>query len=436
MTDLLLDPNPEDLLAPPFFSDNRRSSILVASFNLLATIVGGGILSLPLVFEKCGVVPATLLLLLAALVTNFSLQQLCLSSRRTGASSYGEVARTAFGDWMEYSVSCLLFIFLLFVLVAYMVLIRDIWTPVIVAVSGTTEMKLITTNPNVVLLILLVILSPFLIQKSLYALRFNCYIGFSSVCILCLVLCYRGVTHPAGQNAGPREIQYFKIPTVADILFAFPITMLSFCCHFNIVAIQEALVRPSRQRMSRVIDSSLTAAFALNLLFGLGGYLYAGSDVEGNILRNTPTMVDDWAFLVGRIGVGTTLFFATPMVLLPCRESLLEIIDSSWWQTPDEVEEQRIGERTSLLRHDPIQLDRVFQNPYMHYGSTLLIVVVCYIGAVAARGVAIVWSLCGCSMGFLISFILPSACFIAIEKQQVGSRLVSYEKPAWVALGW
>jgi len=187
--------------------------------------------------------------------------------------------------------------------------------------------------------------------------------------------------------------------------------------------------------MSSVIDSSILASLSINFFFGLGGYLYAGSATAGNILLNTPTGEDDWGFLVGRIGVGTTIVLATPLMVLPCRESFLEIIDANW-HTPDEVEEQHVGERTSLLRHDPIQMDRVFQNPYLHYGSTFLIVAICYVGAVAASGVAVVWSLCGCSMGFLISFIMPTSCFISIEKQQVGSRLVSYEKPVWVVNSW
>lgn len=57
-------------------------------------------------------------------------------------------------------------------------------------------------------------------------------------------------------------------------------------------------------------------------------------------------------------------------------------------------------------------------NPYAHYGSTLLIIGSCYWGAVRAPGVAFVWSLCGSSMAFLIAFILPAACYIQIHKNR------------------
>ena len=60
----------KELLVPPFDSEERHSSMLVATFNLVATIVGGGVLSLPFAFQKCGIVLATILMLFAAVITN------------------------------------------------------------------------------------------------------------------------------------------------------------------------------------------------------------------------------------------------------------------------------------------------------------------------------------------------------------------------------
>ncbi len=141
------NPHPQDHLAPPFSasqnddtatdisssggSSNRPSTLLVGTFNLIATIIGGGVLSLPIAFQKCGIFTTTLFTLLSAYMTYSSLIMLCYSSRRSGGSSYGEVARSAFGEKMEECVSWLLFIFLVFVIAAYMVLIRDIWTPLV-----------------------------------------------------------------------------------------------------------------------------------------------------------------------------------------------------------------------------------------------------------------------------------------------------------------
>ena len=76
-----------EILNPQHYCPTRQATLLSATFALVATIVGGGILSIPLAFEKCGLVLATGLILLSIVTTDFSLYILCSVSRRTGAGS-------------------------------------------------------------------------------------------------------------------------------------------------------------------------------------------------------------------------------------------------------------------------------------------------------------------------------------------------------------
>jgi len=320
--------------------------------------------------------------------------------------------------------------------------------------------------------------------------------------VLCVALCrggfqryyqhYEEINNDDGEGgddehdydaAGPFDIEFFKVPTTQDILFSFPIVMLAFLCHFNILSIQNTLNRPTRQRMKLVVGMAIGASSTLMYLFGLGGYLLYGSSIQGNVLLNIPIVKSSdedveeyWLFLLGRIGCGTTLILGMPLLALPCRDALLEVVDvlfhrshhrssedydysssnannndSLFWKllhklnknetiqdatitTEDEVEivfpddggatpEQKSpllsamspGRNSILIRQDPIQRDWVFRNSMMHYGSTLLIVMCCYIGATKVKGVAEIWSLIGSSLAFLIAFILPFGCFIVIE---------------------
>ena len=93
-------------------------------------------------------------------------------------------------------------------------------------------------------------------------------------------------------------------------------------------------------------------------------------------------------------------------------------------QEIEEIETQPLNDEhdssapkpTILIRDRPIQQDYVFRNSVLHYGSTLLIVTYCFIGATRVAGVATIWSLVGSSLAFFIAFILPFASFIVIEK--------------------
>ena len=74
--------------------------------------------------------------------------------------------------------------------------------------------------------------------------------------------------------------------------------------------------------MNGAIGSSLIVTY----IFGLVGYLYFGSSVKGNILKNFDQL-DDWTILVGTFGYGTTLMLALAIITLPCRDNILEVLD-------------------------------------------------------------------------------------------------------------
>ena len=413
------------ILNPPFDSDLRRSPLLVATFNLVATIVGGGVLSLPLAFEKCGIVGATILMVFAATITAKSLDLLCSTARKTGATSFGGVGKDAFGAWMDTSISVLLFVFLLFVLVAYMVLLRDIWTPLV-------QLQLPGISGDVVLLGIIILMTPCLVQRTLHALRFNCYIGFGSVSLLCIALLHHAVmtlmaavgTHDqvvTTDSTSTSRLKYFP-DSLADALFAFPIITLSFLSAFNILPIQNALIKPTMERMRLVVNFAVASCFVLMYCFGLGGYLYAQEGTRGNILLNCNNYKEDWMFLLGRVGCGVTIMLALGMMMLPCRDSLLEVLDLvivTRLAASSRSASSRSGENTLLLGNHTTLSQRVSlqDNPVAHYITTFAIALTTYLGAVVAPGVAIVWSLCGSSMAFVISFLLPAACYLQLEQQ-------------------
>jgi amino acid permease len=414
-----------DILVPSFSSKSRTTTLTSGTFNLSATIVGGGVLSLPLAFAKCGVVLGTLLMIFAAIVTDRSLYLMCLCARQTGAASYGEVGKAAYGKYMEYFISLLLFVFLMFVLVAFMVLSKDIWTSVVQIVGGIEE-----PNGDFVLLISILIISPFLVQRTLHALRFNCYVGFGSVSILCFALCHRALTTTTIQ-----EPLLLWSTSLEDVLFAFPIFTLSFMSVFNILPIQGALLQPSRTRMQFVIHVAVGSCFVLMLLFGLGGYAYAGQATLGNILLNCDhTSV----FFLGLLGCGTTTLLAIAMVLLPCRESMLEVLDmltSRPHIVPGEEiplvggESAAATKRRSLILHDS-ETEGDLCSTVAHYCSTFGIIIVCYVTAIRVPGVEVIWSLCGSSMAFLIAFILPAACYLEIQ------QIHPTDGKVWVRFAW
>jgi amino acid permease len=58
----------------------------------------------------------------------------------------------------------------------------------------------------------------------------------------------------------------------------------------------------------------------------------------------------------------------------------------------------------------------------IQFGTTFGIVAVCYVAAITVPGVAFVWSICGSSMGMMIAFIIPTACYLKIRTHKRFNR--------------
>ena len=365
----------------------------------------------------------------------------------------------AFGTGLEFAVTVILFVFLLFAICAYMVLIRDIWTPIVLLMARSlfTKPDSESSSPgagdageetlgDTVLLLIIIIISPFLLKRDLHALRYNCYLGFASISLLCASIAYR-----ASQRiiAGNVDIKLWP-DSLTDVLFAYPIPILAFMCHFNVIGVQSSLVDPTRARVRKVIDGSMLISGIITYALGLFGYIWGGSSTQGNILLCFDFA--DKVILLGRVGCGITIMLATSMITLPCRESMLSLgLFYTEWRDPkasDSIEpivssstmygavnSSEDGEMKSASKGETVEAGtNVAWSNFVHFASTFFIVAVCYIGATVAPSVATVWSICGCMLAFLIAFILPSLVYVKIraaKKGHLDARVFS----SWLLFG-
>jgi amino acid permease len=497
-------------LIPSSNSSRRQATVVSAIFNMTATIIGGGVLSIPLSCARAGLIPFTILMIASAFMTDFSLYVLCSCARRTGSTSYGRVAGTAIGESLEMFATAVIFFLVGCILVGLMVLNQGIWSPIFVALldhvtsSGDEEPSSngITTTSfedAIVLLVLLAAMFRFLLAKDLTSLRHICFVGFFSIAILCVTMVFRA----AEKNINnPQEIKW-AADNMADVLNALPIILLAFLCSFNIIGVHCALVEPTQKRVQDVIHGSVFMSFLLMYVFGVAGYFWAFEETNGNILLNFDPA--DSVIFFGRIGCGITTLFALPMNLLPCREALLSLIaqigevrfrkqmlreeqkslldrraqdhdknepdgddpeshttittkdgfklslPKNYSMPPskkgNEKDENGNGfvsyqnsalpgsaQLRKIVSHATNKKNASYKEPevLIHWVSTLGIVLVCYIFAVLAPGVAIVWDIAGSSMAFLIQFIIPAACYIRLKQAAEPGILTWHLAEAWI----
>ena len=141
--------------------------------------------------------------------------------------------------------------FLMFVGIAFCVLIRDVNTSIVRLVfpeseeqEGSREGSSSSSSSSsltAVLLYSMVTVFPFMLQTNLLSLRYNCFVGFFSVLLLMFALVYRSYEYNVSTPPPPltpysrfNDDVLWTTTSYVDALFAFPLVALAFLSQFNI----------------------------------------------------------------------------------------------------------------------------------------------------------------------------------------------------------
>lgn len=460
----------EDVLVPAFESDERQLSSLATILTLVATTIGGGVFGLPTVFAKVGILYATVLLATVAVLVDRSMYLWCLCARRAGVDSLGEVGRVAFGDWMKTTILSMVFGVLLALLTGYLVILRNVWGPLASVLYPKVDTRW-------VLALIVVIVYPFLVQRQLHSLRFGCFVGLLSMVGFCAIMCYlsgdvlvsllqqpRAILQTPPRNLAARNTHDFA----DEALSVIPLAIMAFLFPFNMLGAQATLQQPTKHRVRSVIRSSVMVCWFLSYLVGLTGYLYGLDCVEWTVIDPTNRLL-----VLGYIGYGLTLLLALPLLVLPCRTSILEIADkfltdhnencqplrdicpedccdeedpdertcmsfpslSSWSTERSPGDLLVIHEGTRLLpriEEEAPPRCKIFLNPWAHYGSTFSIVAIAFGAALLCRDALRLWMLVGSTLALVVTFFLPGACFVQIQERDLN---YPYRRP-WALFSW
>ena len=295
-------------------------------------------------------------------------------SRRSQSSSFEGVALTALGPLgYKATLTCVILTTFLAV-VGYAVLLRDLIEPLWdrFVSSGV--------NGNVIMLCMAGSVTPLMFMKTLTALKPMGVIGCCTIFTLATCIFYRVLTCGSQDPQTLSEDDDYVIPspppsvpsffdyvslfgTWSGILNSLPILICTFVCHFNVLPVHDELTKPTRTRLRRLIHTTfgVTVAFygavgGAGMGVGRCGYYPKESDdgsvVKGNVLLNFPAT--DNLMSLGRMCLSVTITLAFPLLVIPCRDMILRILDESFgndaWGEGEDLNEpllQQPGERST-----------------------------------------------------------------------------------------
>ncbi|CAL6004034.1 Amino_acid transporter [Hexamita inflata] len=254
------------------------ASIASSSFNLINTILGAGILTIPYCFSKTGWVVGIILQVATALISHYTFTSLCTGSQMSDSFDYSTIVKRILGRVAGYYSTFSLLIFTAFVMVSFCIITRDN----LVFIHQEWAKMLVMW---LVLLFLMMTLSLFKDINKLWITSFLAVVCVSYIFVFLIVVSI--LAHVTDIDLG-----FTRKPAVAfgtkilPYIQALATYSLCFCGHFNTTNIYAELKDRSPKKMNKVSAITAYSVLILNIGIGMGGYFIFTGDVLSDVLKS------------------------------------------------------------------------------------------------------------------------------------------------------
>ena len=299
-----------------------RSSIL----TLCANSMGAGLLSIPYVFSKTGLIGGIVMLLLGAVIFAFYYRVLIKAHDQTQVYNYSGTVKKLLGEGGRRTIELCFIGFSFGVLCVYQVLAAGFILDVLQAGGFIQYIGLSYETARITLLLVvsLLVLTPLTIPEKMTALRYA-----SSICLIALfyIIVVLIVQLPSYLVASEVEISYIK--TDLSLINSFTICVFAFDGILGLSIIYGELSNKSYQKMTKVIDRAVGLSVLLYIVMGTAGYLALGTNTPNLITEREYLWGTDWYMIVAELLIGFTLIAAVPLKMTPLRNNVEQLVSGT-----------------------------------------------------------------------------------------------------------
>lgn len=387
------------MLAEQVRSIVKMGSTLQASvINLLNTIVGAGLLALPLAFRADGVLLGLVIVLLAGVTSGFGLYLQGLSSKfiRRGDANFFNICSVTYPSLsLVFDIAIAIQCF--GVGLSYIVLIGDLMPSIVSLPLSNERLFWILSS--------LVVIIPLVLLKNLDSLKYTSAIALLAIGYM-IVLIYshfflelKMELIDGVKSDLKGDISVWKPQSLTSILSTFSIIVFAYTGHQNMYSIINELEINSLQQINKISFITIPITAVLFITIGLAGYYTFGDNVGGNIIL---LYNDDIFTKFGRFSIVLMVLLSFPLMFHPCRISINNI---TFWIS-NKFSNTTTTEIEPLLSQD-LQPQRPSMTNRKFYILTVCLLIVSYTLAIALSSFEFILSIVGATGSTAISFILP-----------------------------
>ncbi|XP_050091910.1 putative sodium-coupled neutral amino acid transporter 11 [Anopheles aquasalis] len=259
------------------------SSLPQASFNYINSIVGSGVIGIPYALHRAGFGLGLFLLVIVAVITDYSLILMVRCGHLSGRFSYPGVMEAAYGKAGYYLLSLLQFMYPFLAMISYNVVVGDTLSKVLVRLVPSWGSSMGAVRFGVVLVVTIFVVIPLCLYKNVSRLAKASFLSLACVVLILLAVVYRLLSGDYAVVPDTPESWRFAH---TDLIPAVGIMAFAFMCHHNTFLVYQSMQDATMERWEKVTHISVGFAWLVAALFGIAGYCTFRALSQGDLLEN------------------------------------------------------------------------------------------------------------------------------------------------------